>query len=468
MNGLLLQDQEEGTTSTSSSSSTTTTTEEEIHNLRRQLERAQRRNYYSYFFAAVAAVGIIVACVFQNSSDGLAVVVNDRPRLLQEEENTKMTRPSCSEHNNNSTINSTDVSLAALADQQQQQQQQQPRVVTLNIAALKARNIFSIVEGSARDYEEYLNARIDNNNNNNNNNDDNNDDDHHHYHRHPRVKIKVTPSESMPYMYEDIINDAKSGGGIFDGYFTNPVVLGSVSTFQNPGFLDLTPFIQAQQTGATYQYQYQYNYNYEHEQKVDLGTTRTRTSVMQNALTFEANPDIDLDWPDILLPFRKYVAQFEGKIYMLPLDGDIHSMYVRNDILDFFGLGVPRTWDEYNNVAKSLHGKVYNNMTLSGSCVSRVIGSHGQYWSHLILSSMTQTHGPSTGSMFDTETMEPLLGEAFIETLRILEYQALYGVVTEFDNLNLHEVHSAHMNDGTCASKLELFVASSSQTRLPV
>ncbi|CAB9504717.1 acid type B receptor subunit 2 [Seminavis robusta] len=260
------------------------------------------------------------------------------------------------------------------------------RTVTLNLVALHARNIFSIVEESARDFEAYRNGKADN---------DGID-----------VQIKVSPSITMPAMYNDIINDAKSGGGFFDGYFTNPVILGTVAPLG--GFVDLAPQIHSSQQA-------------------------------------------DLDWTDILLPFRKYVAQFEGKIYMLPLDGDIHSMYVRKDVLEYFGLDVPRTWDEYNAVAKAVHGKVYQNITLSGSCVSRVIGSHGQYWSHLILASITQTDGPTTGSMFDTKDMKPLTGEAFVETLRILEQQALYGVVTEFDDLNLHEVHSHHMNDGTCA-----------------
>ena len=333
----------------------------------------------------------------EDSRTALSTMAIDNPRFLQEDDINNGTTiepadcpacvcecsdPAASDGNNNSSHIAN--------NEYTYNDDPTVRTVTLNLVALEARNIFSIVEASARDFEIYKANKVEEElakRRRESGTTSNVQDD-------PlptKVKINVSPSVDMPSMYNDIINDAKSGGGIFEGYFTNPVILGTVATLNNPGLLDLTPYV---------------------------------------ANTDEFALEVDLDWTDVLLPFRKYVAQFEGKIYMLPLDGDIHSMYVRKDVLQHFGLDIPRTWEEYNAVAKALHGQVYNNITLSGSCVSRVIGSHGQYWSHLILSSMTQTNGPSTGSLFDTKDMSPLTGEAFTETLRILEEQSLYGVPT--------------------------------------
>jgi multiple sugar transport system substrate-binding protein len=97
------------------------------------------------------------------------------------------------------------------------------------------------------------------------------------------------------------------------------------------------------------------------------------------------------DWSDILLGYRKYIAQYEEKIIMYPLDGDSLSLFYRKDILRQFNLSVPRTWDEYTHVAQQTNGQVFDNQTLVGSCVGR--GCPNVYWLYLLLSQMTQTHG---------------------------------------------------------------------------
>jgi len=101
-------------------------------------------------------------------------------------------------------------------------------------------------------------------------------------------------------------------------------------------------------------------------------------------------------------------------------------------------------------VAKAVHGKVFNNVTLSGSCVSHIQGDHSMYWSHLVLSTITQMQGTSTGSMFDTSDMTPLTGEAAAEMLRILEEQAKYGAEDEVENV-ITTIQNGHMNEGSCA-----------------
>ena len=90
-----------------------------------------------------------------------------------------------------------------------------------------------------------------------------------------------------------------------------------------------------------------------------------------------------------------------------------------------------------------------NGTKLHGSCVSRIEGDHASYWSHSVLSSITQTGGTSSGSLFDTKDMTPLTGEAVAEMLRLHEEQAKYGVPDEFIN-SLNVVMNGHMNAGDC------------------
>jgi multiple sugar transport system substrate-binding protein len=196
-----------------------------------------------------------------------------------------------------------------------------------------------------------------------------------------RVKIEfieVDPSQ----IAGDIINEANSQFGLYDGYITNPQVAGSVVELQ--GWADLTPFIEEQSDRVT-------------------------------------------DWADIFLGYRKSIAQYGDRIILFPLDGDSLSMYYRKDILKHFNLTVPRTWEEYNAVAAATHGQEYEGETLSGSCVGRKLNCANAYWTNLLISSMTQTLGASSGHFFDTKDMTPLTGEALEEALKLLEMQVKYG-----------------------------------------
>lgn len=107
-----------------------------------------------------------------------------------------------------------------------------------------------------------------------------------------------------------------------------------------------------------------------------------------------------------------------------------------------------RTWDEYNTVAAAVHGKVFNNQTLIGSCIGRLKGCAGAYWANLVLSSITQYRGTWEGHLFDSADMKPLLGEAFEKMLEIMEIQARYGPADEFEGCV--DINADYMNDGSC------------------
>ena len=105
---------------------------------------------------------------------------------------------------------------------------------------------------------------------------------------------------------------------------------------------------------------------------------------------------------------------------------------------------------------KAVHGKKFVNkvgneteeVTLSGSCVGRVMNCAAPFYTTLVHSSMTQARGLIQGSLFDTDDMTPLAGEALEETIRLLEGQVEYGAPNEFDACL--EVNQNNMNEGTC------------------
>lgn len=179
---------------------------------------------------------------------------------------------------------------------------------------------------------------------------------------------------------DDVVNEATSKTGIYDGFVTGPIVSGSIVA--HDGWADLAPFISE-------------------------------------------TPERTKDWSDILLGYRKYIAQYEDQILMYPLDGDLLSLFYRRDILDHFGFPVPRTWDEYNYIAEQTHGKVFENETLVGSCIGRSCAA--DYWIFLLLSQMTQTEGPWSGHVFDTKDMKPLTGPALEKAIEWMETQVDYG-----------------------------------------
>eukprot|EP00986_Skeletonema_menzelii_P002989 scaffold863_cov215-Skeletonema_menzelii.AAC.10 len=177
------------------------------------------------------------------------------------------------------------------------------------------------------------------------------------------VEIDLVPSETYQDFYREILSDAKNGGGLFDGYLMDSAPMGEVGdTFG--GLVDLTPYI---------------------------------------------NADRNIDWTDVLSPFRQWVGSYGEKTYMMPLDGDMFSLYYSKDALKHFGLNVPRTWDEYLAVAKAVHGKEFNGKTLNGNCFATGGGGLIHFSIQLIMASMTQSQGTSTGSLFDTEDMNPFL-----------------------------------------------------------
>jgi len=217
------------------------------------------------------------------------------------------------------------------------------------------------------------------------------------------VKVDVTEVVGFDTLFSEIEDDSRLGLGLFDVYVVPPVILGSVVKYN--GFADMTGYITDNYLG---------------------------------------------EWLDIFSVYRDKISTYNSEILMMPFDGDVLHLFYNKEILSYYNLEAPRTWDEYNIIAETVHGQVFTptNKTLIGSCIGRVPQCAGPYWAVQVLSSMTQTKGSFEGGLFGTKDMEPLTEEAFLETLRIFEKQFLYGHPNEFGGCA--EINRNAMGDEEC------------------
>jgi len=207
-----------------------------------------------------------------------------------------------------------------------------------------------------------------------------------------KVDVSVVPVGSYDTLYNEIENDARLGLGLYDVFVGKPAIMGSAAPYN--GFADLTEYIKT---------------NYLEE------------------------------WLDIFPGYREIISTYNGKILMIPFDGDLLHLFYNKDILEYYNFQPPRTWQEYNDIAEQVHNKVFppTNKTLVGSCIGRAPLPHcgaGMAWSVQVLSTMTQTKGSSEGELFDTKDMTPLTSDALVETLKIFERQLKYGHPDELNS----------------------------------
>ncbi len=172
-------------------------------------------------------------------------------------------------------------------------------------------------------------------------------------------------------------------------------------------------------------------------------------------LTDMVQSDQYLDWNDILPYFRDFSATYKGRVYNIPLDGDVQMVYYRNDLLQQAGMQPPKTWDDYMAIAKKFQGVAFpDGKPGYGSCIAMKRGAQS-YWMFLsILTSFEQTQGTKTGAFFDPSNMNPLVNNAGgIQALNIYQQLSKLGPP---DQLN-EDVGDSRGNftSGRCALSLD-------------
>jgi multiple sugar transport system substrate-binding protein len=168
----------------------------------------------------------------------------------------------------------------------------------------------------------------------------------------------------------------------------------------------------------------------------------------------EADPNIKQD--DVGAFFRDFSQKYQGKTYMITLDGDFHMMYYRTDVLGEAGLQPPKTWDEYLEVAKAVHGKDMNGDGAPdfGSCIAKKRNAQSYWFVTDVVGSMTQSKGTSQGAFFNTADMTPLVDNAaFRKALDFLNESTKYGPEDEL-NLDVSDTRPLFAS-GRCALNLD-------------
>jgi len=166
--------------------------------------------------------------------------------------------------------------------------------------------------------------------------------------------------------------------------------------------------------------------------------------------------DKAIQWNDIAPFFRDFSANFGGKTYLVPLDGDFHMLYYRTDVFEKAGLKPPETWDEYLADAKLLNGKDFNGDGTKGfgSCIAKKRNAQSYWFVTDVVGSMTQSKGTGQGTFFDLRSGKPLVNnEAFRKALDFLSESTKYGPPNEL-NMDVSDTRPLFVS-GRCALNLD-------------
>ncbi len=173
-------------------------------------------------------------------------------------------------------------------------------------------------------------------------------------------------------------------------------------------------------------------------------------------LTDKVAADSALAVDDIAPFFREFSQQYNGRTYLITLDGDFQMVYYRRDLFEEAGLSAPATWDDYVAAAKALHGKDMDGDGQAdyGSCIAKKRNAQSYWMITSIAASFLQSQGTSQGAFFDTGDMKPLVNnEGFSAALDVYLETTKYAPPDEI-NLDVGDTRSL-FTTGRCALTLD-------------
>jgi len=161
-----------------------------------------------------------------------------------------------------------------------------------------------------------------------------------------------------------------------------------------------------------------------------------------------------LQWDDVM-PIMQASSSFGGKIYGIPFDSDVLSVYYRADLLQKDSLQPPKTWDDYLTIAKHFNGQDLNGDGTPdyGSCIEQAPNGVGTWQFNGVLSGYLQTQGPSQG-MFFGDNMAPLMNnDGMAAALKFWKDSGQFGPP---DQINLAQADGRGlMQSGRCALNID-------------
>jgi len=166
--------------------------------------------------------------------------------------------------------------------------------------------------------------------------------------------------------------------------------------------------------------------------------------------------DKDIQWDDIAPFFRNYIATYGGKTYVIPLDGDINTVYYRTDVFADAKVEPPKTWEDYLKVAAQFNGKDLNGDGEPdyGSCIPKVRGGQSYWWVLNVAAPYIQSKGTAQGMFFNPDDMTPLVkNEGFLKALDIYKQTGEYGPPNEL-TASLNDTRDLFLT-GRCALTID-------------
>jgi multiple sugar transport system substrate-binding protein len=169
-------------------------------------------------------------------------------------------------------------------------------------------------------------------------------------------------------------------------------------------------------------------------------------------LTDRVAQDEALEIDDIAPFFREFSQQFQGRTYMITLDGDFQMVYYRKDVLDELGMEPPEIWEDYLAIAEAAHGKDMNGDGQGdyGSCISKKRSAQAYWAITSIAGGYIQSKGTDEGVFFTAdEEMMPLVDNpGFRRALEVYDQTTRYGPPDEI-NLDVGDTRSLFVG-GRC------------------
>jgi len=141
--------------------------------------------------------------------------------------------------------------------------------------------------------------------------------------------------------------------------------------------------------------------------------------------------DAKLDWDGIMQIYREQIVNWDGKTYAMPLDGDLHTVIVRTDLLENptykekfkekykYDLNPPRTWEEYRDIAEFATGWDWDGDGKVEYGVVESMKKSGQaYWMFLSRAMPYVAIPGDPGVLFDPDTMKSEINNpGFVQAL---------------------------------------------------
>lgn len=166
--------------------------------------------------------------------------------------------------------------------------------------------------------------------------------------------------------------------------------------------------------------------------------------------------DKKLDPADIAPYFREFGQKIGGKTKLIMVDGDFQMVYYRKDILEKNNLQPPKTWDDYLNIAKTIHGQDMNGDGVPdyGSCIFKKRNAQSYFAIQTMAAGLIQTKGTAQGFHFDNATMKPLINnEAWKKAFETYKETGKYGPPEEL-NMDIGDTRSL-FKAGRCGIIIE-------------